>query len=524
MPPAFFKNYRVYMLTTVAYMGSLLFGYDTGVMGSVLALSSFREDFGLPTDTSGFASKKNAHVSSNVVSLLTAGCFFGSIAAAFCNDRFGRRYSLMGFTIIFLIGAAVQTSAKHAIGQIYGGRVIAGLGIGGMSAITPVFVAENCPPEVRGRITGLFQEFLVIGSTFAYWLDYGVALHIKPSTKQWRIPVGIQLIFGGFLFLGLVFLKESPRWLMKQGRYEEAQASLAFTRCEDVNNEQVVKEIAEIRASIEEELQLTEGVTWKECIAPVNRWRFITAICLMFWQQFSGTNSIGYYAPQIFQTIGVSKSNTALFATGIYGTVKVVTTGIFLLIGIDKLGRRKSLIGGAAWMMSMMFILGAVLHNYPPNPSSGTVSPASIAMVVMIYFYVIGYSASWGPIPWVYVSEIFPTRVRAYGVGTAAATQWLFNFVVTEVTPTAVANIGWRTFLMFGIFCLSMGTWAFFIIKETKGKSLEELDILFGAVDANQRAADVEVALHKDPMHGDNDSIKADTVRIEDTATPVEKS
>ena len=270
-------------------------------MGSVLALKSFKLDFGLPTDSSGFASAKNAQVSSNVVSLLTAGCFFGAIAAAFLNDRYGRRYSLMGFAVVFLLGAAIQTGAHHNIGMIYGGRVVAGLGIGGMSSITPVFVAENCPPEVRGRITGLFQELLVIGSTFAYWLDYGVSLHIPVSTKQWRIPVGLQIIFGGFLFIGLFFLKESPRWLMKQGRYEEATASLAYMRCESVEDPDVLKEIAEIRASIEEELAETEGVRWKECLKPGNRMRFITGFWLMFCQQFSGTNSIGYYAPQIFQ-------------------------------------------------------------------------------------------------------------------------------------------------------------------------------------------------------------------------------
>lgn len=177
-----FKNYRVYILTAVAYLGSLLFGestlttqidnaspnrrrpgYDTGVMGSVLALKSFKHDFGLPTDSSGFSSSRNAQVSSNVVSLLTAGCFFGSIFAAFLNERIGRRYALMVFSVIFLIGAAVQVGAHHAIGQIYGGRVIAGFGVGGMSAITPVFVSENCPPRIRGRVAGLFQEFLVIG-------------------------------------------------------------------------------------------------------------------------------------------------------------------------------------------------------------------------------------------------------------------------------------------------------------------------------------------------------------------------
>jgi sugar porter (SP) family MFS transporter len=463
-------------------------------MGSVLALSSFKQDFGLPTDSSGFSNARNAQISSNVVSLLTAGCFFGAIAAAICNERFGRRYSLMFFTVIFLIGAAIQTGAQHDIGMIYGGRVVAGLGIGGMSSITPVFVAENCPPAVRGRITGLFQEFLVVGVTIAYWLNYGVALHIEPSSKQWRIPVAIQLVPGGIMLIGLLFLKESPRWLMKQGRHSEATNCLAYMRNSTIDDPAVLHEIAEIRASIEEELALTEGITWRECIAPGNRKRFINGFLIMFWQQFSGTNSIGYYAPQIFQTVGVSQTNSSLFATGIYGVVKVCSTGVFLIVGIDKLGRRKSLLFGAAWMAAMMFILGSVLATHPPTDVN-TVSPASIAMVVMIYLYVTGYSASWGPIPWVYLSEIFPTRLRAYGVGMGAATQWLFNFCITEITPNAISSIGWKTFIMFGVFCCAMGVWVFVFVRETKGRTLEDMDILFGAVDEERRRRDIEMVL-----------------------------
>lgn len=252
-------------------------------MGSVLALDSFKKDFGLPTDSSGFSSSKNADVSSNVVSLLTAGCFFGAIAAAFLNEKFGRRYSLIGFSIVFLVGAAVQTGAHHDIGVIYGGRVIAGLGIGGMSAITPVFVSENCPPNVRGRIAGLFQEFLVVGVMISYWLDYGVSLHIKPSTQQWRIPVAIQLVPGGCMLIGLFFLHESPRWLAKKGRYEQALASLAHIRCAGTEDNEVIAELAEVRASIEEELNATEGVTYKEAFQPGNSIRFFLAFMIMFW-------------------------------------------------------------------------------------------------------------------------------------------------------------------------------------------------------------------------------------------------
>lgn len=394
-------------------------------MGSVLALDSFKNDFGLPTESNGFASAQNAQVSSNVVSLLTAGCFFGAIFAALLNDRLGRRYSLMIFSLIFLVGAALQVGAHHAIGVIYAGRVIAGLGIGGMSSITPVFVSENCPPETRGRIAGLFQEFLVIGSTFAYWLDYGVSLRIPSSTKQWRVPVAVQLIPGGLMLIGLFFLKESPRWLMGKGRYEEALQSLAYIRNESATSESVQKEIAEIKAAIDEENSAMEGLTWREFLQKSNRNRFLFGFILMFWQQFSGTNSIGYYAPQIFQTIGLSATNSSLFATGVYGTVKVVATGIFLLVGIDRWGRKVSLVGGSIWMASMMFIIAAVLATHPPDTNATGVSQASIAMVVMIYLYVIGYSASWGPTPWVYLGEVsrFKSPVPRFPITKAAKTN-----------------------------------------------------------------------------------------------------
>jgi MFS family permease len=151
-------------------------------MGSVLAMESFKNDFGLPVGSDGFSDAKNAYVSSNVVSLLTAGSFFG----AFINEKWGRLYTLMGFCFIFLIGAAVQTAAHHEIGMIYGGRVIAGLGIGGCSAVMSVFVSEAAPPKIRGRIAGLFQEMLVIGSTFAYWLGelYSGTLRLRRSTDN----------------------------------------------------------------------------------------------------------------------------------------------------------------------------------------------------------------------------------------------------------------------------------------------------------------------------------------------------
>ncbi|QKX52980.1 uncharacterized protein TRUGW13939_00051 [Talaromyces rugulosus] len=487
------KNLRVYVLATVAYTGSFLFGYDTGVMGSVLNLESFKADFGLLSGSTGFSDPKNAQVSSNVVSLLTAGCFFGAILGSILNEKYGRRYSIMGFLLIFLVGASVQTAAHNELSYMYSGRVIAGFGIGGMSSITPVFVSESCPPGIRGRISGLFQEFLVIGVTIAYWLCYGVSETIAPTTKQWRIPIGFQLVPGGLMMVGMCFLTESPRWLVKENRLAEAIESLAYMRAEPITSLTVQAEIAEIKTAVEHEVESTQGLTWRELLQPGNRLRFLNCFFIMFWQQWTGTNSIGYYAPQLFETVGVSGGNTSLFTTGIYGIVKVIATGVFLLAGIDKIGRRWSLIAGAVWMCSMMFILGALLASYPPDPDgSGGISSASIAMIVMIYLYVIGYSASWGPIPWVYISEIFPTRIRAYGVGWGSATQWLFNFVVTYITPSAIGNIGWHTFIMFGVFCAAMAVWVFVAVRETKGRSLEEMGVLFEKFHAFGSLRDIE--------------------------------
>jgi len=173
--------------------------------------------------------------------------------------------------------------------------------------------------------------------------------------------------------------------------------------------------------------------------------------------------------------------------------------------------------------MTMMIIIGTVLHTHPPT-NVNVVSPASIAMVCMIYLFVIGYSASWGPIPWVYLSEIFPTRLRSYGVGMGAATQWLFNFTITYVTPNAINHIKWKTFIMFACFCFAMGVWVFFFIKETKGKTLEEMDILFGTVDEEARRADVERVLHKNEIREESvvRGSKPTSLRLEDRDAVVE--
>lgn len=267
-------------------------GYDVGVMGGLLPFQSFKEDFGLPTESSGFADGKVAEVSSNVVSLLTAGCCVGALSAAYANDVYGRRYSLMAYSAIFLLGAALQTGTPKDLHYIYAGRVIAGLGVGGMSSITPVFVAETAPADVRGRVTGLFQEFLVLGSTIAYWLNYGIARGMPVSSAQWRIPLGVQMIPAVILVIGLIFLKESPRWLVEKGKDAQALDSLAYIRKMPVDSHEVSREFAEIKTSLQEVEGKMRGATWRECLKPGIRNRFALIFAFMVCQQLTGTNSM----------------------------------------------------------------------------------------------------------------------------------------------------------------------------------------------------------------------------------------
>ncbi|KAF5380802.1 hypothetical protein D9757_007127 [Collybiopsis confluens] len=513
-----FQNIRVYWLAFIVYWGIVLFGYDTGIAGGVVGNIFFQKTFGIADSSGKINVKKNDEVSSNVVSVLQAGAFFGALISAPVSAKFGRKWPLFLYALIFVVGAILTTvptgSSHNGLGEIYAGRVISGFGIGAISAVAPAFVSECAPKEVRGRITGLFQIMVAFGVMLSYFINLGVGLHFAGTSKIWRIPFGFQLVPAGIMTLGLLSIKESPRYLASIGKTEEAIATLAYLRRASPESEVVILEMAEIEAAIKEEREAREGLGLREAfLGKGNAIRFFIAFMIFVLQQWGGQNSVNYYAPQIFASIGFTGTKNSLLASGVYGILKLVSTTAFILFGVETLGRKLSLFISGIGMGILFFIVGAILKTHPPPATSPNVappspSPPSRAMAAMLYIYVCFYSMGWGPLPWVYVSEIFPTRTRHYGLAVASASQWLWNFVLTKQTPIMKTELGYKLFIMFG--CLDIGALAVFalLIPETKGKSLEEMDI-FGAVDAQKRQKDIDVATQTHNMRDQDELHKA---------------
>ncbi|KAK5119140.1 hypothetical protein LTR85_007754 [Meristemomyces frigidus] len=494
----------------LANLGSMLFGFDTGIAGAVTSTESFKASFGLTHDA-----LKTVYVQSNVVAVLNAGAFFGALVPSFLGRRLGRPHTLALASLFLLLGGILQVAANApSLSMLYGGRVISGFGVGIVSVLVPVYVAECSPKELRGLLMGLFEMFLVSGGVLSYWMTYGCSVHLAPTSRQWRIPLAIQVVLAGLILVAsLVVGIESPRWLAKNGKWEAAENNLARLRGLKTEHPDLQHELAEIRAQIEEEIASTNGRTVSEFLQKSNWRRLAWGIAVPFWSIWCAHNAILYYGPSVFKQIGYTSQNAALLASGVITVVKFVCTALFLLGGVQVFGRKTLMATGAFFMSVFLFTLGALIKSYPPTAETAGTS-AGNGMMAVIYLFIVAYSFSWGPLAWIYTGEMYPNRFRDYGMAMSTMIVWAMNYIVSKVSPIAIVTIGWKTWMIFGTTNACACIFALFL-PETKGKSLEETDVLFGVVAESVRREDIETKLEQEiKAEG-----KSPSVRLTDNGT-----
>lgn len=484
-------------------MGGFLFGYDLGNISGCLIMKPFNRVFGdyVPNPEPGaYNWQLTTSQESQITSLLGAGTFFGALFQAPVSDYFGRRMSMLVWAITFTIGAVIQTSAGASsnnasnLGQIVAGRFIAGLGVGAMSGLAPLYLAETAPKAIRGAMVSCYQLLIIFGIFLSYAVTYGSS-HIETSSAAWRIPVGLQLAWGAMLIVIMILLPESPRWLLQRERLGEARQVMAKMRgITDVgdglspsSDKNMEADLDEMAAGIREEAETFDGYNYFTAYAlcfsfKQQMWRrTLTGCMLQLLQQLCGQNFYYYYGPVFFKAANVDLD--PLLIQLIFGIVSLVCTVPALLM-IERIGRRKALVWGAIAQAVCAFIVAFVGHyGLPPNGGVASTPSQKMSANVFIAFAVLhlaAYSCWWGPTPWIFCSENFPQHLRAKSISLCSATNWFWNFLLSFFSNKIAAKYNSFIMLIFGSILVFSAIFSYLVVPELKGLSLEQVEEMYG--------------------------------------------
>ncbi|KAL4953380.1 general substrate transporter [Aspergillus filifer] len=474
-------NWRIYVLALIASCGSNMIGYTSAFIGTTITLDSFEKEFGFDD----MSSDEVNLISENIVSLFIAGAFFGAILTYGLGHWLGRKWSLVVAAAVFTLGAGLScgTKGSSGLGIMYAGRVLSGLGTGVASNIIPIYISELAPPAIRGRLVGLYELGWQIGGLVGFWINYGVEMHMPSTHQQWIIPFAVQIIPSGLLFIGSLWIRESPRWLFLKGRRVQAMANLCWIRQLEETDIYITEEVAAIDQALEEQIATVGVGFWKPFQAVYRRkailYRLFIGCMLFFWQNGSGINAINYYSPTIFQSIGVSNADVG-WMTGIFGVIKAVMTFVWLLFLVDQLGRRNLLLGGAIVGSICMWVIGAYIEVVRPeeNPTDH-LNGGGIAAIFFFYLWTAVYTPTWNGTPWVCNSEFFDPNIRSLAQAATTASNWLFNFLVSRFTKQMFDKMHYGVYFFFASLSFLAFFFAFFLVPETSGIPLEAVDRLF---------------------------------------------
>ncbi|KAI6246648.1 Quinate permease [Erysiphe necator] len=478
------KHQNAYLVTILASFGGMLFGWDTGLIGGVLTMESFQRSFAL-RNTTPEEQKNFSFISGNIVSVLQAGCFFGAMSSYYLSHHHGRKSALMQGTLIFLLGSTLQACSginTTSLTLLYIGRIVGGLGVGIISAVVPTYIGENTSKDIRGRCIGTMQLFNCSGIMISFFVNYGIISSAVAGTSlEWRIPFALQMIPGIFLLVGLVTQYETPRWLIMKRRETEAKVVLRHLSGKIIDEARLLQEFNEINIDLHgrEDLSLSQQVI-SACENRKILYRVTLGAILMFWQQWTGTNSINYYAPQIFSSIGLKDQKTQLLATGMYGVVKAIMAMMALLIAIEQIGRKYSLMISSAGQAFCMLYIG-IQNKMASNTPISSLSASGIFAVICVYLFVLFFSLGWGLVPYVLSAEVSPNHLRSLSMALSLMMQWINNFIIARLVPIMLNRIGFGTFIFFGNCSVLCFLFAMICVPETAGVPLERVHLLFEA-------------------------------------------
>ncbi|WP_063731509.1 sugar porter family MFS transporter [Streptomyces sp. RTd22] len=452
--PEVYRRLRV--ITIIATFGGLLFGYDTGVISGALpfmALSAERGGLGLNPLTEGI-----------VASSLVAGAAFGALYGGRLSDRYGRKRAILGLAILFFIGALGTALAPDLVVMVLF-RILLGLAVGGASATVPVFIAELAPAAHRGRLVTQNELMIVTGQLLAYTSNAVIAKTMGEG-GVWRWMLALATIPAVLLWIGMLFVPESPRWLASRGRFDDAARTLGLIRDPEV----VEPEFAEIKRRVMADAEEPRA-SWGDLRTPWVRRLVIFGFALATLTQLTGVNSIMYFAPTILLDTGLG-TQAALTATIANGVVAVlaVSTGMWLL---GRYGRRPMLLTG---QIGVTVSLVLIAFCFLVLPESAARSYLVLASMLMFLLFMQGCVAT---VFWLMLSEIFPLRLRGFAMGMAVFGTWTANFVVTLAFPPLIAAIGGATFLLFA--AVNTATIFYYLrtVPETRGRSMEAIEAHF---------------------------------------------
>ncbi|KAH6960136.1 general substrate transporter [Fusarium avenaceum] len=518
----FRENPYIFGLSLFASLGGFLFGYDQGVVSGVLTMESFAADFPRIFLDSGFKGW--------FVSTLLLCAWFGSLINGPLADYLGRKGSMLLAVVVFIIGSAFQAGA-NTVAMLFAGRAVAGLAVGMLTMIVPMYMSEVSTPGIRGTLVVLQQLSITLGILVSYWLEYGTqyigghrcapdipysgGTADKPtfdprydvgatgctgqSEAAWRVPFALQIVPALILGIGMIFFPESPRFYLMRRKEDKGLAALAQLRQVHPDTSSLRSEYLAIKAEVLFDESMTrERFPGKKGLSlfaaqhvalvstrPAFK-RLAIGCCIMFFQQFMGCNAIIYYAPTMFAQLGLSGSTSGLLATGVYGIVNTLSTLPALFL-IDKIGRRPLLMCGAAGTFISLTIVGGIIGGY--GSSLTTNKSAGWVGIAFIYIYDINFSFSFAPIGWVLPAEIFNLGSRSKAMAITTSATWMCNFIIGLVTPGMLDTLGWGTYIFFAAFCFIAFFFTYFFVPETRGKSLEEMDVVFGDMAAHEEKA-----------------------------------